>query len=361
MGKRLARFFKRDSNVVGALGQRVAPWLGCPHVLEGGSERIRSELAPMLSPKGSLLTAPLRRDVAEDLAMCGLSVLQTTWKPRPDGARWEPTVEVFDLESVDTDGCGQIFAMTRDGQTPIVHGDGKWTVVRSTELHPHESGAVIPLALPVASRGHNTIDRNAAAQAIGHPKLQAELPEKVAVSSPEGKGLETEVAKLWNGVKHIVTMAGTKFNKIEFSGQGWQVFQAGPKMDKSDIFLALTGQDGSAANEGGNYVKAYMLQGVLFAWVVGDTMAGSSGYSTGVLRPYAIINHGAEKEAPVMEWPLPDPEEAERLGALAKRHEEYASTVKAYDDGGFEVTSEWASQYATTMRINVPTWRDKRS
>jgi hypothetical protein len=356
MGKRLSRFFKRDSNVVGALGQRVAPWLGCPHVLEDGSDVARTELAPMLSEKGTVLTAATKRDAAEDLALCGLAVLQTAWKTRKDGSRWDPTVTTWDLESVDTDCNGQLVALTRDGRVPINHGDGKWTVLRTTELHPWESGALVALALPVASRGHNIIDRAASGQAVGHPKLHASLPERVAVNSPEGKGLEASVATLWRGLRHIVTINGTKLDKIEFAGNGWQIFRDGPKLDKSDIFLALTGQDGSAANEGGSYTKALILEGVLFAWVEADTIAGAYGYTQGILRPWAAINEGNESAAPAIRWPLPDLKQQAILEALMKRHKEFAGVVQAYKGAGFKITPEWVQRTAASMGLTVPEW-----
>lgn len=353
-GKRLARFFRRDANVTGALGQRVAPWLGCPHMLEGGSERARAELTPLLSARGELLSAPVKCEVAEDLAMCGLAILQTTVRPRKDGSRWDFIVEPWDLEYVEQDYRGHYVAITRDGRIPIVHGDGKWTIIRQIKKHPHEKGAVIPLGLNVASRGHGIVDRAAGAQAVGHPKLHASLPEKIAVSSAVGKALFKAVAELWAGPRHIVTESSTKLEKIEFNGQGWQIFGDALKLDKSDIFLALTGQDGSAANEGGSYAKAYILQGVLFAWVVADTLAGSSGFTTGVLRPWASVNLGDPDEAPALAWPLPDPEENERLAAIAKRHKDYAEIEKAHRENGRVFTEEDAKALATTMRIDVP-------
>ncbi len=355
MGKRLARFFKRDSNVVGALGQRVAPWLGCPHELKDGSEAARLELAPMLAEGGLFLPAATKRDAAEDLALCGLAVLQTTWVPRADGTRWDPVVTTWDLESTDT-VCGQLVAITKEGRVPIKHGDGKWTVLRSNDLHTWESGGVVSLALHVASRSRNIIDRTAAGQSVGHPKLHGELPEKVAVNSPEGLGFEAALAKLWNGVKHIVTPNGTKLNKVEFTGTGWQIFRDGPKLDKSDIFLALTGQDGSAANEGGSYTKALILEGVLFAWVEADTIAGSDGYTQGLLRPWAAINRGSASEAPIIRWPLPDLKQQTILEALIKRHTDFAGMVAAYTDAGFKITPQWITKTTSALGIEAPEW-----
>jgi hypothetical protein len=275
-------------------------------------------------------------------------------RPRKDGSRWDFIVEPWDLESVECDARGGYVALTRDGPVPIVHGDGKWTILRQTHTHTHENGAIVPLAINVASRGHSIVDRSAGAQAVGHPKIHAALPEKVAVDSPVGRSLEVAVQELWQGLRHIVTDNSTKLTKLEFSGQGWQIFPEGLKLDKSDIFLALTGQDGSAANEGGSYAKAYILQGILFAWVVADTMAGSGGYTTGVLRPWAAVNRGDPDEAPVLAWPLPDPEENERLAALAKRHKEYAEAIEAHRKNGFDITPEFATKLAAQMRIDVP-------
>lgn len=353
-GKRLARFFNRDANVVGALGQRVAPWLGCPYELKDGSDSARAELLPLLSPVGNMLSTDLLREIAEDLVMCGLAITQTTIKPRADGSRWDFQVSIWDLEYVDTDYNGKLVAITKEGRIPINHGDGKWTVFRQIKTHPYEKGAVIPLGFNVASRGHTIVDKANGIQAVGHPKLHAILPEKIAVTSPVGKDLFKAVSELWNGVRHIVTEANTKLEKVEFTGQGWQIFGESLKLDKSDIFLALTGQDGSAANEGGSYAKAYILQGILFAWVVADTQAGGSAYTQGILRPWTIVNRGNEAETPTLKWPLPDPEENERLAAFAKRHQDYAAIEAAHAKNGRSFTEEFTQELAQDMRIKVP-------
>ncbi|MBK9263048.1 MAG: hypothetical protein IPM54_25000 [Polyangiaceae bacterium] len=355
MGKRLARFFRRDANFVAALGQRVAPWLACGHVLKEGDEAIRLELEQALGPRGSMLTAPAKRDSAEDLATCGLSILQVTWQPRKDGSRWDPIVEPWDLEAVDYDSLRrQYIAVTQDGSIPISHGDGKWIVLRTTHLHPHEHGAVVPLSLNIASRGHIIVDRASGAEAVGHPKLVAKLPEGIAVKDEVGKSLDTALGQFWEGVRHIVVTAKTAVEKFEFAGSGWQIFPQSLKLDRTDIFLALTGQDGSATNEGGSYAKAYILQGVLFDWVVADVMAGSHGFSTGLLRPWAAVNKGDESAAPWIGWPFPDPEDNERLAALAKRHKDYADTLKMHHANGHEITVEYAARLASEFGISAP-------
>lgn len=354
MGKRLCRFFRRDSNYVGALGQRVAPWLATNHVLLAGDEKLRLEVEPQIGLRGPMLTPDVLREAAEDLASCGLAILQNTWTPRADGSRWDVTVEPWDLESVDTNSTGQLIALTRDGRVPIRHGDGKWIVARTVKTHAWEHGAVIPLALHIADRGYTIVDGASAKRAVGHPKLHAILPEKIGVSDPVGKALEAAVAELWSGIRHIMTTAGTKLEKVEFAGNGWQLFPQSLKLSKTDIFFALTGQDGSATNEGGSYAKAQFLQGVLRDWVTADAQAGGTAFSTGLLRPYAAVNRGNADLAPLLTWPLPDPENAERLKAFATRMLDYTMAIERLAATGHDVTASFARDLARAFEVPAP-------
>jgi hypothetical protein len=353
-GKRLCRFFRRDSNYVGALGQRVAPWLATNHVLVGGDERLRLEVEPQIGLRGPMLTPPVLREMAEDLASCGLAVLQNVWRPRPDGSRWDVVCVPWDLEFVDTDSFGRLYAITTEGRIPIHHGDGKWIVARTVENHPYEHGAVVPLALHIADRGHTIVDGANAKFAIGNPKMHATLPEKIGVQDPVGKSLEAAVAELWQGVRHIMTTAGTKLEKLEFSGGGYQLFPQSLKISKTDIFFALTGQDGSATNEGGSYAKAQFLQGVLRDWVTADTQSGGTAFTTGLLQPYAAVNRGDSSLAPILGWPLPDPENAERLKALAVRILDYCTVVERYQQTGHVVTPQFARDLARVFEVPAP-------
>jgi hypothetical protein len=356
-GKRLARVFRRDANVVAALGQRVAPWLGCKAELSGGDDALRAELTPQLAALGGLLPTDVLRDVAEDLAMCGLAILHHPWKPRADGTRWEPQVEVWDLESVDWDGYHKCYyAQTREwGRVPIRHGDGLFTVVRANQLAPHEHGAVIPLALHVASRMSTIVDRNNGSRAVGMPKAIGILPDGVKVSSDEGRALEVALDHMMQGLSKLVASQGTKIDKMEFNATGMgQFFGETIKLDRTDIFFALTGQDGSAQNAGGNYQKAQVLEAVLYAWVMADTVAGGTGITTGLLRPYAAINRGDPDLAPFLTYPLPDPDEDLRVKSIGERQKLLADVVKGHRDNGFDVTQEFVDELGKKFRVDVP-------
>lgn len=359
--KRLARVFRRDSNVVAALGQRVAPWLGCAPELSDGDESLRAELAPQISPRGQLLPLAVLRDVAEDLAMCGMSVLHHPWTPRADGTRWDTTPRVWDLESVEWDHYhGIYYAWTREmGRVPIVHGDGVWTIVKSNDLHPHEHGAVIPLAINVASRMSTIVDRNNGSKAVGMPKVVGTLPASVKVQSPEGIALDTALNTMMQGLARIVIPDGTKVDKLQFDAAGMgQFFSETIKFDRTDVFFALTGQDGSAQSAGGNYQKAQVLEAVLYSWVVADVWAGSSGITSGLLRPYAAINRGNADLAPWLGWPLPDPDEDARIKSRTEREEKLVAIVQARRTAGFVVTQADVNALAAALRIPPPTLAD---
>jgi hypothetical protein len=208
--------------------------------------------------------------------------------------------------------------------------------------------------MPFMSRGQAIVDRTGATKAVGNPKLMGTLPESVAVQSDVGKELYNMLGTMIQGLAFGVVPNGTKVDPKEFTGQGWQIFDAAIKSDRSDIFLALTGQDGSASNSGGSYTKALVLENVLFALVEADTKAASDALTQGVLRPWAVVNLGDAAEAPAIEWPLPDPEEDARLQALATRHKELTDTVAQYRAAGFEITQAFVDALAEKLRIDAP-------
>lgn len=352
-GHRLSRAMLRDANVVAALRQRVAPAQTREPILSGGTDRARRELGTLrrvLFPMSTLVRMWV------DMAMCGLSILQNVWEPSQDGARWDVRVEPTNLDAVLYSRYDQrYYVYTRErGRIPVNHGDGKWTIVRPISIQSHEHGAVIPLAMPFMTRGQAVVDRAGASKAIGNPKLWGTLPPSVAVQSDVGKELNSTLSTLIQGLAYGVGPDGVKVDPKEFTGQGWQIFESAIKSDRSDIFLALTGQDGGASNSGGSYTKALVLENVLFALVEADTKAASDALTQGVLRPWSLVNLGSEEEAPCIEWPLPDPEEDARLKALAERHKELTDTVTQYRTAGFEITQEFVDALAEKLRIGAP-------
>ncbi len=356
-GKRLARVFRRDANVVAALGQRTAPWLGCQAKLTGGDDDLRAELTPKIGPAGPLFAADVHRDVAEDLAMCGIAILHHPWKPRADGSRWEPQVEVWDLEAVDFDTYHNCYyTWTRErGRVRIFHGDGLWTIIRRNQLKPHEHGAVIPLAIHVASNMSTIVDRNSSSRAVGMPKIIGTLPPGVKVSDDVGQALEVALDNIMQGLAKLVVANGTDIDKIEFSAAGLgQFFESTLKLDRTAVFMALTGQDGSAQNQGGNYQKAQVLEAVLYSWIVADTVAGATGLTTGLLRPYAEINRGDADLAPSLSWPLPDPDADARIKSRGEREKLLTEIVEARRKVGFMVTQEDVDALAAELDVIAP-------
>jgi len=353
MGKRLARAMYRDADIVAALRQRTAAAMGIEHILEGGSDELRGDLARGFGKRGVIFTAAAQLYTLIDLAMCGVAILQNVWRPRKDGTAWDFVIRPWNLESVDYDSYHECYyAHTRErGRVPVVHGDGKWVVVRATLDESHDLGAVIPLALPFAGNGFNLVDRAGASKAIGSPKLLGQLPPNQAPDSPEGREFQTALEGLMSGRATNVRPDKTDIKPLEFNGNGWQIFDTAGKTYTQKIFFALTGQDGTAKNEGGSYVKAKLLAGVLFAVVEADLLALGSGVTSGSLRPYAEINTGDPDAAPSLAYPLPDPEEDARLAALAERHAALAERIDAYRDAGVLVDQALVDRLARELRV----------
>lgn len=355
--KLLARSFRRNSNVIAALGQRVAPWLGCKHEASGTEEEL-ALLAPMLK---RVLTAAIVRDIAEDLAMCGMAVLHHSYTASADGLSWTPTVKVWNLETVDYDhASAAYYAWTRElGRVRIQHGDGVWTIIGSHANVPHEHGAVIPLAMSVASNLTAMIDQNQTSNAIRSPKLIGTLPSSVPVRSEIGNDLEAALVKLLQGLGVSVVSNGTEVEKLEFNASGiGQFYDVTSKLSREDIYRALIWEPGTANAAGGNYVKEMGMRDVLYSCVKADTILAADALTEGLIRPFLYFNRGITETEASISYPLPDPDEDARMKSYAERHEKLVAIIESRRKAGFEVTQRDVDLIAADLRVYAPRLAD---
>lgn len=323
---RLAHAVTCDPSIFGALLNRTAPARALPRYFESPLARLATaaEREIEVSP-GTVM------EIVAHLAMLGMWVGQVEWTPRADGSRLDVRLRTWPMRSVYYDQHRrQLLTHTRGGQiVPVVHGDGKWVVATASDFEPWQWGAIKGIGMHWVHRAHHIRDRGWSSEAHGQSKFIGELPDGVDLNSDGGQAFVAAVKELRNRRSGMAHPKGAKVYQLEAVSQMWQIFKEAIASVDQDVARALLGQDGSLANEGGNYIKAAQLFGVRSDIVEGDLVAMQKAWNEGVLRPWAAVNFGELDRAPTIEWAFPDPDEAARRAARDDERKRYGERMAA--------------------------------
>ncbi len=350
-----------DPNVLTALTQRVSPAVAVEPQITGDEgpmltaareyfpeRRINSVVDP------GVYSTALRAWVHAELALAGVSVLQALWKPRDDGSLIDGCLEPWPLSATYYDETRQqYFAITTKGDVPINHGDGKWVVIAPWGYESHRKAAIRAIALTYGSSGYARIDRAGASRATGQPSIWGELPEGVKIDSPDGKAFATALKTVLRGRAWGIRPYGAKTDLVQITGQAAAIFGEILKSDKSEVFGALCGQDGTATDKGGTYTKAIILEGVLYSIVERDLGAEVGAIGTGFLRPWNALNGFDPKRAPALRYPLPDPEEDARVESILKRYGFACDAIKAMRGAGLAITQDVVDRLSREAKLDL--------
>ena len=353
----LVTTLKTDPAIYSAMLNLLAPHRGLPRAVEappGANAAVRTEAELLFARESVALSLGTLCDGFELESWHGVAVLSIDWAPRADGTRLDPIVCPWPQEALDTMPDGELVAILDGGErVPVVHGDGKWIVVAEHELRPHTWGALVPLALLFADRQYGVRDRSRSAESHGDDKWIGELPPNMTTDSPQAQKLEDQLLRLYEARRALVVPNETKVNRSEATGQNWQIFKELIESCDRDAARILLGQDGSMTNSGGNYIKAWGLFGVRNDIVEAKLAAMSRAISTGLLRPWSLINFGRWDKL-VFRWLIPDADEDTRRESLAKRHDDFLRIWSARKVAGFTVTQQDADELATALGIPAP-------
>jgi hypothetical protein len=356
----LAEYAKTDPGIFKALLNRIAPHRGLPI-------EVASETAPdaALTEARRILPLAVPTDVNADsfehVAQLGLSVEQVDWTPRADGSRIDPVVTPWPMRTVWVDSAtGALHTHTKTGIETITHGDGKWIVTKLHSAEPWQWGAIKALSDSWAQRTYARRDRQLNSETHGEGKFIGTLPEGIELDSEMGRLYSEWVAGLRNHRSGGVKAHGYEVTMLEAVSQMWQIFKENITAIDKDIAGAYLGQDGSMVNEGGNYIKTALLFGVRNDIVEGDLGARGEAISTGLLRPWSLLNFGRDF-ALKMAWCFPDADLDARLDSYAKRVDAFNRAISEYKNNGFAVTQEWVNEVASRYSVDAPTLQPKSS
>lgn len=357
----LARSLKTDAAIFATLLNRLAPHRGLPRQVS--TARKLSELGRAILEECSATFAvetstslPLGviADDLERLVLHGISVDQVYWVPREDGSRIDPFVESWPQEALERDATtGGLFALTELGRIKVEHGDGRWIVHSAFSDRPEQWGAIVPLALVWPDRAFTVRDRSRNSESHGDDKWLGEMPEGVPIDSPQGAALLEQMEMLYEARRAMIRPYGSKVERSEAMSQNWQIFKEIIDADSRDIQRILLGQDGTMTNTGGNYIKSWGLFGVRNDIVEGDLTTLGSSYSTGLLRPWSMVNFGRWDRLR-FEWVMPDADQDARFESMSKRHDAFNKAVKEYRDNGFELDEAAIAELAASYGVKPP-------
>jgi hypothetical protein len=264
-------------------------------------------------------------------------------------------VSSFPLEAVEwseIDRC-LIANTVEEGRVRIEHGDGRWIVSAMHADRPWRWGGVIPLANVLASRPFAIQARGSNANSHGDDKWIGTLPQGMAIKSPEGDAFLDELAGLYEPRRVMIKPHGSEVKREEAMGQNWQIFKEILDSDKKDAQRILLGQDGTMTNSGGDYIKSWGMFGVRNDIVEGDLTTEGAAISTGLLRPWSILNFGRWDRLR-FHWVMPDADADARAESIAKRRAAFWTEIESAKRNGCVVDQPFFDRVAKSYSIEPP-------
>jgi len=353
--------------------------------------------------KGVGLSRETVKTIIGNLANHGVAIGYNAWADRADGSRHDVVHRAWPLEFVEYDSLDdQLYtsldpAMTAEERKalesestsprarlrpsvayssyykiPIVHGDGRWTVYRLSELHPWRTdAALLAAALVWASAAFADRDWNRGSTSHGNPKLWGQLKEGVPLQRPvldsEGDPTgEVELSEEAQGLLDLledlqgleqpygVTEAATKITLLANSSDMWQVWKELALRAQQLAALVYTGTTaylGSQGNAPG--VDIAQLMNVSTTVVQADKAAFEQGFHEGVMVPWAARNFGDSSLAPQRLYLLPDVDAQQNRVNDATNEAAFTAAIKARREAGLMVTQEWVNQLAARLGVET--------
>ncbi len=361
---RLAESFRTDDAMYVAHRNRLAPQRALPVKLEPADDSpaaaaVHEEASPFFGPDGVSVTPETLVEINSHLANHGVAFATCTLTPREDASRvdlevhswpiefvrWDSQLRSFvtrvDPEWIRLQGDGEC-GLTASGELRITHGDGRWIVFAAREIEPWKDCCLLPGALTWARHAFGLRDWAKASVSHGNPKVIGQLPEGVAIGSPEGdRYLELLIAVAMQDSPAGIEPHGAETRYIVNQSSAWQIFKelaTGSEISASRIYI---GQDGSLGTNGtGPGIDVRALFGVTDDIVEGDLHCIERCLQTGAIEPWAALNFGTSALAPRRVYEIPDADQAARREANATQREAFYAAIEKERSLGFNVTSE---------------------
>lgn len=366
---KLAQSMNADAGLFTARLNRLAPMRGLPIDLKPAGEtvraqRIRDEGDALFGPDGIAFQRDSMVTLHKQFVDHGVAIGYNVWTVRPDGSRVDVELRAWPIEYVRWLPQKRAFyTLTKQGQLmKIEHGDGRWVVIQQEQLDPWTCACIVPGCMVWADRAFAIRDRSNASRSHGQTKFVGEMPEGVSISQSDGQGgtiLTPEAQAMLALLQafHVGDLpsglrpAGSKTDQLINTSQAWQIWENMITTNDKDSARIYLGQDGTTTNEGGNYVKSARLFGVRNDLVEADLGAFGECLKTGTIDPWAAINFGDSKLAPVRRWLMPDADEDARRASIGDHMVAFFDAIDRLKQNDFEVTQPVVDGLARTYGV----------
>ena len=343
---------------------------------------IAGEGEALFGAEGIAISRDTIATINGDLADHGIAVGYNDWTARDDGSRVDLVHRAWPLELVMWDATErQLLTQVEPGTEqeglrssllqPITHGDGTWVVYQSHELHPwRQDAAILGCALVWAAHAFAMRDWSRGSASHGNAKVLGTLPEGQALQKLNDDGaqvLTDECQAMLDVVEDIagldqpsvVKAFGAEVEYLMNTSRAWEVWERLASSMEKAAAREYLGTDGTLGSMGGAPgVDISELFGVATTIVQGDITAISTGVRTGVMEPWAAVNHGDSSQVPTRSYLIVDPDEQRVREEAQKRRDEtaknevaFTAAVKSRREAGFEVTQEWADKLAKQLGV----------
>ncbi len=356
---------KTDDAIFTALRNRLASTRGLPVELvppNGGARaaRVLAEGLPLFGADGIAVRPDTVGDMHEQYVEHGVGFGYCVHTPRPDGSRIDLEVCPWPAEHTDWNPTTcQFEALLEDGRRePIIHGDGRWIVVRSHRIAPWRWGAVNTTSGIWYDRAHGVRDRGRASTSHGNAKVIGELPADVPIDSQDGVDFLLLLKTMHEALPYGIRPAGSKTEMLVNTSTAYQVFNEIINGRLADAARVYNGHDGTVRSQGGNYIKDGYLFGVSVDIIEADLEALERAIFEGAIQPWAAINFGDSSLAFKRRWKVPDVDQDTRDAALQARTKAFNEALTDFRGNGFVVDQPFVDQLAATYRVVAPKLAD---
>lgn len=249
-------------------------------------------------------------------------------------------------------------------EVPITHGDGRWVVYTNHAHAPWaQSACVLAGALVWARHAHAIRDWAKGSTAHGNAKVVGEMPE--GMSLVDETGAMTVQARAFLALLQAIASVdspvgirptGSKADYITNNSTAWQVWDELVKNGERAAARIYLGTDGILGSVGGAPgVDIASLFGVATTKVQSDDACISRAFSTGVLQPWAAMNFGDSRLAPVRGYKLPDPDAAAHFADTKARDEAFHAELDRMRKSNFVVDQHVVNRVAKRYGVEPPT------
>ena len=267
------------------------------------------------------------------------------WRPAP--RPWHPRYEWFEWTS------RKFVAITQDGNLPILCGDGKW--YGHNPYGTYRSwvrGAVRAVAEPWIIRHFAIRDWARFSEVHGLPTRVGFTP---ASADPlERSQFESQLSRLGSDTTLLVPRGvekdlGYGYELVEAGDSAWESFPG--LRDHCDLAIVLAIKFQNLTTEitaGGSYAAAREHGKVDVAQIAADNRAWRQTVWRDFARPFAFLNYGDAKLAPITDFDVPEPPR-EDYAANSDAFSKIATALAQLSAAGFKFDD--VGEFETFARI----------